>query len=410
MKRTDSKNRVLGKGESERKNEGRYIYSWTDTTGKRRSVYAKTLDELRIKEKAIDRDLEDGIKSDNITIDQLYHIWIQGKKGLKESSYENYVFMYNHYIKPELGNRKVKDIKKSHLRAFYNKILESGKLQLVTMGKLNVILKPIFDMAVDDDYIRKNPVQGILTEIKKANHYEEPRRNALTLEQQRSFLEFMRAKPKFYRWELMFTIFLGTGMRMGEMLGLRWDDVDMEHDIISVDHILCYRSGVENEISTQKKMYISTPKSKSGVRTIPMLPEVKQAFEKELERQKEIGLHCITQIDGYTNFIFVSENNRLTFPDTINRKIKQIVEKYNKEEANKASEEGREPILLPPFTCHHLRHTFCTRMCESELNIKAIQNIMGHANVNITLDVYAEAQEHLKKENIRKLSERVTLF
>lgn len=410
MKRTDSKNRVLHKGESERKDEGRYIYGWTDLNGKRRYVYAKTLAELRLKEKEIERDLEDGIHTSDITIGELYAMWIQGKRSLKPSSYENYVFNYNQYIQAELGHKKVRDMKKSHIRAFYNGLVDSGRLQLVSMRKLEIILKGIFDLAVDDDYIRKNPTRGVLAEIKKANHYETPKRSALTLEQQRAFLGFMEDKPKYYRWELIFTIFIGTGMRMGELLGLRWEDVDLEKEKISINHTLCYRSGVEDGKSTAKHMYISTPKSKSGTRIIYMVPKVKEAFEKERKRQQQIGLCCETELDGYKDFIFVSESNSLMFPDTVNRKIKQIIASYNKEEAQKASEEGREPKLLPDFTCHNLRHTFCTRMCENDLNVKAIQEIMGHANSSITLDVYAEAQESLKKDSMKKLSESMNLF
>ncbi len=150
-------------------------------------------------------------------------------------------------------------------------------------------------------------------------------------------------------------------------------------------------------------MRISKPKTEAGIRTIPMLDVVYYAFQMEREEQEETGYNE-TEIDGMKGFVFINRFGSVPNPQAVNRAIKRITSSYNAEEAVNAKKERREPVILPNFSCHHLRHTFCTRLCENETNLKVIQSIMGHRNIETTMDIYAEATDRKKQESFDNLS------
>lgn len=152
-----------------------------------------------------------------------------------------------------------------------------------------------------------------------------------------------------------------------------------------------------------------SPKTDSEIRTIPMLPTVYEALKTEYEIQLEYGFNE-TEIDGMSGFIFTNRFGNVHNPQAINRAIKRIYESYNAEEVVKAKKEHREPVIISHFSCHHLRHTYCSRLCENETNIKLIQEIMGHANFETTMDIYAEVTESKKQESFKKLALTVDVF
>ena len=156
-------------------------------------------------------------------------------------------------------------------------------------------------------------------------------------------------------------------------------------------------------------MHISRPKTESGVRTIPMLDSVKDAFEMLYEEQKENGWSDV-EIDGMSGFVFCNRFGNVPNPQSVNRAIKRIVADYNASEEVNARKERREPVLLPDFSAHHLRHTFCTRLCENETNLKVIQSVMGHKDIKTTMDVYAEATEEKKQESFERLAATLDVF
>ena len=122
-----------------------------------------------------------------------------------------------------------------------------------------------------------------------------------------------------------------------------------------------------------------------------------------MDDQKEHGFNE-TVIDGMKGFIFMNRFGNIHNPQAVNRAIKRIYEAHNAEEVVNAKKERREPIILPSFSCHHLRHTFCTRLCEHETNLKVIQAVMGHRNIETTMDIYAEATDRKKQESFENLS------
>ena len=141
-----------------------------------------------------------------------------------------------------------------------------------------------------------------------------------------------------------------------------------------------------------------------------MLPAVYDAFLEEKELQEVLDICCDVELNGMSNFIFCNRFGKLHNPQALNRVIKRITEDYNIAEVVRAKREKREPILIPHFSCHHLRHTFCTRFCENETNVKVIQSVMGHADISTTLNIYAEATDRAKKESFENLARNLDVF
>ena len=405
--RKDNKGRVLNKGESQRKSDGMYIYTYFDPFRKRRYVYANDLQKLREKERKLLKDQLDGLdvyvagKSD---LNFLFDRYISTKTELRKNTYSNYVYMYDHYVRNGFGKRRISDVKYSDVLYFYNYLINDCNLKINTLETIHTILHPMFQLAVRDEIIRNNPSDGALAQVKKQPGRNKGVRHALTIEQQRAFMHYVNKTPMYKHWESLFIVLLGTGCRIGEVIGLRWDDVDFDEKTININHSVTYYA--RREDTTTCEFAVSLPKTYAGIRIIPMIDEVYQSLKTEYDYQSKKGFSSV-EVDGMTGFIFTNRFGNLHNPQTINRAIKRIYEDYNTEEVIKAKKEKREPVIIPHFSCHHLRHTFCTRFCENETNIKVIQAIMGHANIETTMDIYAEVTNSKKKEAIERLAENI---
>ena len=269
------------------------------------------------------------------------------------------------------------------------------------IDSIHTVLHQVLEMAVEDSYIRNNPSDNALKELKKTQLYRSEKRTGLTIQQQELLLEYL-LQPKYRHWYPIFAVLVGTGMRVGEATGLRWQDVDLEKSIISVNHTLVYFSkGKGNGGST---FAINTPKTKAGERIIPMLPKVKEAFLQERLNQEELGIECQAVVDGYTDFIFINRFGNVQNFGTLNRALDRIIRDCN-QSALARSKGKSDTVLLPKFSNHTLRHTFTTRMCEAGVNIKAMQEILGHADSQTTLDIYAEATKELKQREMIRLED-----
>lgn len=406
-RRKDPKGRVLRDGESYRKNDGRYMYRYTSADGKRHSIYDGDLNELRKKEEKICHDLREGIRigEDHITLNDVYEMWKKDKNSLKQTTKGNYVYMYERFVMEEFGKRRLRDIRKSDVRRFYNGLLDAKRMKVNTLDSIHTVIHQLFNLAIDDLYIKINPSDGVMGECKRAHNMDTPKRRALTIPQQTAFIRYTGEVPQYRHWKPLFTFFLGTGCRVSEVVGLRWEDVHMEEGYIDINHNMVYYQRDEG------KCYFSvtTPKTKAGTRIIPMLAEVRQALLDEKSYQKEVGLTCQAVIDGYTDFIFLNRFGSPHNPQTINRTIRRISLAYNEEEMELAEKEGREAVLLPSFSCHNLRHTFCTRYCENETNLKVIQEIMGHKDIATTMEVYAEATKDAKVKSFENLEGKIKI-
>ncbi|MBQ7434889.1 MAG: site-specific integrase [Oscillospiraceae bacterium] len=401
--RKDLRGRALRKGEVQRASDKRYMYTYTDPLGRRKFIYANDLATLREKEKQLMKDQLDGLDlyvAGKATINDVFDRYMSTKYDLRETTRSNYLYIWEHFVKDTFGKKRIADIKFSDLLQYYLYLLNDEEIALGTLDSVHCLIHPTFQLAVRDEIIRHNPSDGVMKEVSKRAGKSRGVRHALTLEQQRAFMDYIANHPVYYHWWPLFTVLLGTGCRIGEGLGLRWQDLDFEKRTISINHSLVYYPEGSSRRSVLK---VSKPKTEAGIRIIPMLDIVYDAFQMELEEQEETGYNQI-EIDGMTGFIFTNRNGSAPNPQTVNRTIKRIISSYNADEVVQAKRQRREPVILPDFSCHHLRHTFCTRLCENETNLKVIQAIMGHRNIETTMDIYAEATEQKKQESIERLS------
>lgn len=400
VRRKDAKNRVLKEGEYQRSN-GTYEYKWRDNRGNRHSIYAKTLDELREKENDVLRDVLNGIKVEksNLTINDLYERWKQLKRGLQDNTFQNYKYMYEQFVKPDFGESKIGELKRTDVRAFYNMLYDTRNLKINTIDSIHTVLHQVLELGVEDDFLRYNPSDDALKELKKAHNKDGvvKKKKALTKAEQDLFENFMLGHPQFDHWYPIFEVMMWTGMRTSEICGLRWCDIDFENNIISVNHNLVYYDKRSAQRCTFEVHEI--PKTKAGIREIPMLPRVKEAFLKEKAFQEEVGIVCTAVINGYTDFVFINRFGKTQHQGTLNKALKRMIRDCNYEVLDK--NKGKKDVLtLPNFTNHSLRHTFTTRMCEANVNLKAMQDILGHADAETTLQIYAECTKDLKHSEI----------
>ncbi|MCF0186844.1 MAG: site-specific integrase [Bacteroidaceae bacterium] len=404
--RKDSRGYALRTGEYER-SDGRYSFSFTDATGKRHTLYAKSLAGLRAREKELNLAYDQGldpVKAAKLTLNDIVDRYMSQKFNLKPTTRGNYMYMYDRFVRDSFGKRKIKEIRYSDCKKFYYSVLEQQQMKAYTLDNINTVLHPAFQMAIRDGLITTNPTDGVMNEIKRSNLWDKPKRRALTIPEQKAFMDFLKNNREYEGWLPIITILLGTGMRIGECLGLRWEDLDFEKRLISVNHNLTDRPDDKGVC----KKRIQTPKTEAGTRTIPMIEEVYQAFLTEYEIQRCLGF-CEEEIDGYSGFVFSTAAHTVYIPSAINNAIRRAITAYNAQESAAARKEKREPLLLPKFSCHHLRHTFCTRFCENETNIKVIQSVMGHADIQTTMDIYADCTDDKKQEVMANLEGKIIL-
>ena len=408
ISRKDTKGYVLHTGESQRKSDGRYCYSYTDRQGDRHYIYASTLVELRKKEKELDKSRMDGLDpfaAEKLTVNDMFDRYMSQKFDLKPTTKCNYLYTYDHIVREGFGKRRLSSIKYTDVKKYYNELLTERGLSPATVDNIHTLLHPAFQLAIREEILRTNPSDGVMAEIKKSKIWVKNKRHALTIPQQKAFMNFIEENPEFSGWYPIVTVLLGTGMRIGECLGLRWDDIDFDKRLISVTHTLSDRP-VGKERKCER--HIMEPKTEAGTRIIPMLDEVMDAFLQEYQIQKCLGF-CTEEIDGYSGFVFSTAQGKLYQASAVNQALHRMQKAYNEMEEKRAKAEKREPELIPSFSAHNLRHTFCTRFCENESNIKVIQEVMGHKDVQTTLDIYAESTTEKKQEVINSLQGKIII-
>lgn len=394
-KRIDSVGRVLRVGEGQRKEDGIYSYRYTDNSGKRITVYAPTLVELRDKEKQIERDLQDGIntaEANRLTLNQLFEIYISTKMKLRDTTRDSYIATWKKHVQESfLGEMKVANIKKMHIDKFYADLDKAGFAK-GTKRYINSFLSPCLQVAVDSDIIRKNPAAKV--EITG----EEKKIEALTIEQQTRLLDFVKKNGIYNVYYPMIFFDLSTGLRIGELTGLTWSDVDLKKEnIVDVNHQLRYVKKGD-----KVRFVITDLKTDAAERKIPLTSEARQALINQKELCLMLGRRSSAEIDGKKGFIFVTKNGTPFSTYGANTILNNIVEAYNKAEAKAAGEEYREPVQMPHISAHVLRHTACTRMAESGIDPKTLQYIMGHSDISTTMNIYNHTDSVRVKNEMQK--------
>ena len=380
-KRRDNKGRILRTGESQRK-DLIYQYRYTDIRGKRRTIYSSNLSELRKKEAEILKQLSKGIDyaAVQITVIALVERYIRLKQGTRYNTKVGYKFVLNIIKTEDFGYRQIRDIKVSDAQAWMIKLHDDGR-GYSTLTSVRGVIKPAFQMAYNEDAIRKNPFDFKLVDVVPN---DSQKRIALTDEQQEIWMNFIREDKTYSKYYDEFVVLLGTGMRVSEFCGLTKDDLQFSERRIRVDHQLVRERG--------GKYYVEKTKTECGCRFIPMTDEVYRSLLNILERRKKVAKEFI--VDGYSGFLLLDKNDHPKVALHIENEMRWAMKKYSKLHPDKP---------LPHITPHVFRHTFCTNMANKGMDVKHLQYIMGHSDVGVTLNVYTHANYDLAAEQMLEI-------
>lgn len=389
-KRRDSKNRILRTGESQRK-DGRYAYKYIDAFGKPQFVYAWKLvptdrtpagkrEDISLREKVeeILQDKNDGIDTagKKMTVYELFKKYLKQQRNARASTQNTYYYLLEFLKKDKFGARSIDTVKISDVKTWLLELKENG-LAYGTVLFYKRALKPAFKMALHDDCIRKNPFDFSLSSVMKNDTQS---RQALTQEQEEKLLAFVQSDVCYQKHYDEIIVLLRTGLRISEFCGLTVNDLDFTNRVINIDHQL---------IKLKRNYIVQPPKSENGVRQIPMSDEVYQSLKnilKHRRKQKEL------EIDGYKDFLFINRNGNPNVAVNYEAVFRKLVNKYN----------SKHEEQLPRITPHVMRHTFCTRLANAGMNPKALQYVMGHSNITITLNLYAHASLETVKAELQR--------
>lgn len=372
-KRKDSKGRILKPGESQREN-GTYQFRYTDVCGERQYVYAKTLDELRGKEAEIEKYLNIGLdySKGNITLIELVERYFEITGEIEYNTTVCHNFVLNLLKKEDFCYRKIRDIKTSEAKAWLIK-LHNDDYSRSTLYSIKGVICPAFEMAVEDRINAYNPFSFPL---KKLNIKDDSRKViAMTEDDESEFMEFLKNDKTYSKYYDECVVLLETGLRVSELYGLTFKDIDFENGQISVNHQLLKKKNGE--------YFVTTPKTESGARYVPMSIEACLALKRILAKRNSPKTEKI--IDGYMGFIFLDRYNNPKVALHLQHAMKRALDKHNETHEYK----------LKKITPHVFRHTFCTKMAHSGMNIKSLQYIMGHSRIETTLNYYVHSD--LKK-------------
>lgn len=399
-KRKDTKGRILRKGEFQRK-DGKYEYKYTDSTGTRRSVYSWKLVQtdklpqskgrcraLRDIEKDIERDMLDMCGEYYIsspTLNEVFDTFISNSAGLRLSTINAYTFTYNANVRNDIGKKKVSEVRYSDIKRFYVHLAKDKGLKANTVASVHRLITQLFRISERDGYIRKNPTTGALSDVVKMCNLETERKRPLSEEEIQRFFSHTENSPKWSWFYPLFSLLLWTGCRIGEALAITWDDCDFDEGTISISKTLKRATG---------KTYISKPKSDAGIRIIPMLPKAREALLYVKEHPEMYSTDAV--IDGYSGFLFRDSVGGVLSAYRADMVIRYVVDEINELE-------GDSGFKMPRFSCHCFRHTFCSMLCEKDVNVKVIQEVMGHSSINITMDIYGSVSTKKKIDAMRAL-------
>ena len=392
-KRRDSRNRILRNGESQR-SDGRYMFKYVDGYGEVRYVYSWRLDKndrtpagrqrdlsLREKEKQIEADLFDQIvpQGGNMTVLDLARKYVSLKTGIRHNTEANYKFVIRILEQEEFGKRRIDKVKLSDAKAWLIKLQKDGR-GYSSIKTVRGVVRPAFQMAADDDLIRKNPFDFQMATVVVNDSVT---REAITRKQERDFLEFIRNDRHFCKYYDGIYILFKTGLRVSEFCGLTKEDIEFDKERIKVDHQLQRKRNME--------YVIETPKTEKGVRYVPMNEDVAECFKRIIVNRKKPKIEPM--IDGRAGFLFLDKNDMPMVALHWEKYFQHIREKYN----------SIYKVQMPVITPHVCRHTFCSNMAKSGMNPKTLQYIMGHSDIGVTLNTYTHLQFDDAKEEMKKV-------
>lgn len=383
------KGKELGKGITQKKDR-RYSARFTDRFGKRVEYNSVDLIEVKkwLKEKSAEDELKQNVRDESTTLDQWYDIWFTTYKsgnGISPNTRRHYKHVYESHIKPSFGKKKLTDVKQVDIVGLLKELEKQG-YRYETKSKVKILLTDIYNKAIINELVARNPTRGINLEKDSI----EPR--ALTLEEQRKFFEC--SKGTFY--DNLFMVHILTGMRPGEVCALTEKDIDFENLYIDVNKTLVYQK-LEELGDTKKEFHIGPPKTKSSYRKIKIDERCAEVLKKQL-KQKEVitGRQNAKDCKGFEHLIFTTKYNTPINSQIYCDAIKRIVDELNLQ--------LDELEQIETFNPHTFRHTFATRCFEAGVSPKTVQDMLGHATLKMTMDLYTHLLEEHKVEEYKKLS------
>lgn len=357
------KERRLPKGISKRA-DGRYQGRFT-FQGERYTFYDRDLKILQKKMADAQYEMEHGIYMDakNMTLDVFFQTWLSEIKEstVKENTLSVYQEIYKVHIAPQLGKLQVSGINKLMIQRLLNSMSKNG-LSANTLAKTKAILYSVFKEAMENRMISYNPCENIT--IKR----ERVERRVLSYEEQKKFLSAISGS----RYEMLCILGLSTGLRIGELSGLRWSDIDFEEKTLTVERTYIYLHDVKNH---QMRDVFHSPKTKTSSRTIRLLDstlELLKLHKQKQENEKAALGESWQPIEDGEDLVFTTKNGKPVRSLNVSETLNHYVEQINRREETAAKAEGREPIAFERITPHTLRHTFATRAFESGIPPKVV--------------------------------------
>ncbi len=368
------KGKELGVGISQRK-DGTYQARFVDRFGKRRTIYSKTLTDVRkrLREGQYEDEKQLNVASSDITLNEWFDIWMETcKRNCRDTTKATYTTDYNR-IRNSLGWRRLSSINLITMQQAFNDL----KTDISRKSTRRVLIN-MYNKAIDADLVSKNIAMRINTVVNQDHIAKEPR--VLTLDETELFLEIARD----YRHYNVFSLALETGMRIGELLGLKWSDIDFSNRTIYVNRTLAYTKcrDESNPKYGRKFFEFHKPKTLKGKRKIPMTLKACRILERQKICKNNIKKRGEKPLEGFEDLVFVTSRNTpvdytsaLSVMRTISDRMAEGID-------------GFEPI-----TPHALRHTFATRCIERWMNPKTLQAIMGHSDISITMNLYCHVTD-----------------
>lgn len=391
--RRDNRRRILRTGESQNK-EGRYVYKYINSLGEQKFIYSWKLvptdrvpkgkrDDISLREKIaeVQRDLSDGIDTagKKMTVCQLYEKKNNLRKNVRRNTVKGRQQFMNVLKKDPFGSMSIDSVKQSDAKEWAIRMSENG-IAYNSIKNYMRSLRASFYMAIQDDYVRKNPFDFVLSDILDDTRKE---KTALSLEQEEALLTFAKSDRTYKKYYDELVILLETGLRISEFCGLDLNvAVDMKNKSILVEHQLLK--------DTETGYYIEKPKTKSGIREIPMTDKAYDAFQRLIKSRKKTEPIVI---DGYSNFLMLNGKGLPQVASSYNMVLKGLVKKYNKTHDDE----------LPEISPHSLRHTFCTKMANKGMTPNTLQYIMGHSDISMTLNYYAHGSFGSAKAEMERI-------
>ena len=397
--RRDSKHRVLRRGESIRQ-DGRYqfkyhvngkahfVYSWRLEPTDKLPVGRKPCLSLRELEKQIGYDLDNRLDpvGKNITVNELVDRYLATKTGVKYNTQMNYNFVKNILKAHPFGDTKISRVKTSDAKLFLIKLQQEDGRGYSSIKTIRGVLRPAFQMAVDDDVLNKNPFGFQLAGVVVNDSVT---REAITKEQMNKFLKFVHDDNVYCKYYEVIYILFHTGMRISEFCGLTISDIDLANNIVNIDHQL--------QRTSDMKYILDTTKTDAGTRKLPITQDVADCFRAILEDRKKPRYEKM--IKGHTGFLFLDKNGNPEVAMHWQHRLNHMVKRYN----------DIYRVQMPNITPHVCRHTYCSNMAKSGMNPKTLQYLMGHSDISVTMNTYTHwgledaADELRKMEDVEKV-------